>query len=99
MGTSMTWGLLDLLVMALATLRLAYMISVETGPWRMFYWLRTRVPLGGLTACIYCTSVWLALIVGIVYIVQPIIVWPFAVSGAALVVRAYTGFGMRNGDG
>lgn len=50
----------DFLVIALAAWRLAFMISSEHGPFRMFDTLRIRLPLGGLTTCVYCLSVWMA---------------------------------------
>lgn len=85
------WGWLDLFLLSVATLRLAYMLSSEAGPWGMFERLRAR--LGGLTACLYCASVWVALLLAIVYHFVPIVIWLFAMSGLALALRSYTGFG------
>lgn len=86
-----TW--LDMLLLALATWRIANMLTSEHGPWHIFGKMRRQVPLGGLTTCIYCMSVWVALILVPIYLFVPIIIWVFAISGAALMLRSYTGAG------
>lgn len=94
----MSISALDLLILAIATWRVSYMLTRETGPFDVFKRLRERLPLGGLTACIWCASVWVAaLFIGLyAAFVQPLtfgemlIVVP-AVSGAALAFASWTG--------
>lgn len=82
---------LDLLILALAIWRLSALIAIEEGPWRMFYILRQRLPLGGLTACVKCLTVVLGFALIPAYLLWPPITWPFAVSGAALMLMSYSG--------
>lgn len=83
---------LDLLILALATWRVAYMITREHGPFRVFERLRAAYPLGGLTTCLYCLSVWVSAAFFLLY--QAGILWPAqlcAISGAAIMLYRYTG--------
>jgi len=85
---------LDLLVLALATWRVAYMIANEHGPFRVFERLRNALPLGGLTTCLYCLSVWVGLLFYVINATE--LAWVTqvcAVSGAALMLYRYTGGG------
>lgn len=84
---------LDLILIALATARLSMMLANEHGPWHVFERIRAKFPLGGLTGCVKCISVWIALFLIPIYLLVPIIVWVFAISGAALMLRSYTGVG------
>lgn len=83
---------IDLLILSLATWRLAYLISKEDAPFKLMARFRTRYPLGGGTACIYCVSVWAG--IGL-YVLLPTplypIVWIFAASGGAMLLHRYTG--------
>ena len=78
--------------MALATWRLAYMLTYEMGPWGVFERLRGLTTLGGLLVCVYCTSVWAALALWVVWgtPARPL-VYVLAVSGAGLMLASYTG--------
>lgn len=89
--TSLTW--LDLVLLAFASWSLASMISNENGPWHMFERFRTAYPLGGLTACVYCTMRWVALFLFVIHLFIPAVTWILAISGAALMLRSYTGVG------
>ena len=51
----------DLVVLALATWRLSYMLVMEAGPFDVFKRLRASTKLGGLLECVFCMSVWVAL--------------------------------------
>lgn len=87
----------DFLVSALATWYLAYVISAQSGPLRLFERLRRVGQLHELLSCIYCLSVWVA---GGVYLVMvhtdvQWLVYIPAVAGAALMLRSYTGSGMN----
>lgn len=90
--TSMPISILDLLILACATWRLAYFVARESGPFGSAKFIRERLPLGGLTTCIKCASFWTALLMLVLY-VSPlrVIVLVFAVSGAALMIASYTG--------
>lgn len=90
----MSW--LDWLILAVAAWRLSALLVEETGPWALLARLRTVPGLRGLLACIKCTSVWVAAI-----LLAGVTLWPpawwiargLAVSGAALMLRTYTGVG------
>lgn len=83
---------LDLVLLALATFYAAHAIANTHGPFGAFETLRTRLPLGGLTSCMVCLSVWaaalfyLALLVGATWLV-----WIFAAAGASVFAYRYTG--------
>jgi len=83
---------LDILILALAAWRLAYLITRENGPYDVAGRFRSRFPLGGLTSCIYCASVWTALATYLLYMTpaQPLVIVA-AISGAALMLASYTG--------
>jgi hypothetical protein len=83
---------LDLLIMILAVWRISHMISREDGPFCVFKRLREKLPLGGLTACIYCLSVWIAAALYLLWFTafQPVIPI-FALSAGALMLGSYTG--------
>lgn len=87
---------LDLLLIAIATWRLSYMLASETGPFDAFVKLRTRLPLGGLTSCMYCVSIWTAPVIWLVWQTpaQVVVLW-LALSGAALMLGAYSSANYR----
>ena len=82
---------LDLLILALATWRLAYFATKESGPWGVMATVRAVSTLGGLLTCIYCASVWTALLAYLVYLVFPPAVYIVAASGGAMLLHRYTG--------
>lgn len=85
---------IDLLIAALASWRLAYMLTHEDGPWQIFTRLRTRWPLGGLLTCLYCLNVWAALLCyGLLHSEAAVVVYVLAASGGALMLWRYTGGG------
>lgn len=84
---------LKLVVIALATWRLSFMLAHESGPGHVFERLRTRYPLGGLTTCMRCLSVWMAAFLFVAYAIVPEAVFILAASGAALMLHSYTGAG------
>lgn len=89
--TALTW--FDLLLLALATWSLSSMITREKGPFDIFERFRTRLPLGGLTTCIYCMARWIAILLLAIHIFTPVFTWALAVSGAALMLKSFTGVG------
>lgn len=82
----------ELILLALFAWRVAYMLVKEEGPFQVFARLRALTTLGGLLTCIYCTSVWSALL-GYLLISTPLapVVYVLAVSGLALMAHRYTG--------
>lgn len=83
---------IDLLILALATWRLAYLISKEDAPFKLMARFRTRFPLGGGTACIYCTSVWAGIGLYLLLLTPAyFIVYMLAASGGAMLLHRYTG--------
>ena len=83
---------LDLIVLSIATWRLAYFATREKGPFAIARRLRDRFPLGGLSTCTYCASFWCAALWLILWFTPLVpIVYIFALSGAALMLGSYTG--------
>ena len=86
---------IDLVSIALATWRLAYLITHEDGPFDLAVRFRRRFPLGGLTSCIYCVSVWAAALVYAALLIEhpaaDFIVYTLAGSGGAMMLWRYTG--------
>lgn len=74
----------QVLIGGLATWRLASLIVYEDGPFEMFTRLRSIKALEGVTSCLWCASVWTGTLVAVgMYVAEPL-VWPFALSGAAI---------------
>lgn len=83
---------LDLIILALACWRLAFMLVREAGPLDIFARLRARSTLGGLLDCVFCTSVWTAALALALWAtpLRPVVML-FAVSGLALMAASWTG--------
>ena len=82
----------DLIVLTLATFYLAHAVTASDGPIRAFAHLREHLPLGGLTTCLVCLSVWLAL--ALYAVLQTPLAWlvqAIAPAGAAVLLWRYTG--------
>lgn len=89
-------NILDLLILALATMYLAEVITGTDGPFGVFRALRdkTRKRLGGMLECIKCTGFWVALILGAIWLLVPFgtyLVTALAIVGGALALRSYSG--------
>ncbi len=86
----MNW--LDLLILSLASWRLANFIVKEAGPFNLSASFRNKFPLGGLTNCLYCALFWVGALMYILWL-TPLasIVTIFAISGGALMLATYTG--------
>ena len=86
---------LNLLLLALATWRLAYLIANEKGPFDLITRFRARFSLGGLTTCIYCLSIWCAaLCYGLLQTPLAPLVYMLAAAGGAMLMHRYTGGNM-----
>lgn len=82
----------DILILAAATWYIAHIVTRSDGPYGVFRWLRKEFPLGGLTTCIHCAAIWVA--VGLWVLWQtPIaaLVLPFSIAGAGLMIGSYSG--------
>jgi hypothetical protein len=88
----MTLSLPDLLILALATWWFTHAVVKTHGPFHIFERFRARFPLGGLTTCMHCAAVWVALLLWLIWQTpaQPVVYFP-AVAGAALMLGTYTG--------
>lgn len=82
-------GLPGLLILALAIYRLSRLLAIEEGPARMFVRYRQagiNLGLGALVTCFYCTSVWVSIVLPLVWLSglpgQVFVLW-LAVAGAA----------------
>lgn len=81
----------DFILLMLATWYITEVIVTKHGPFGLFERARDGLPHGGLLTCLYCTAIWVGAAVFLAYLYLPIIVWPFALAGGALVIRAYSG--------
>ncbi len=85
----------DLLILSLATWRLARLLTQEAGPFALIARLRARVSGDsdeGLMTCIYCMSVWAAIGAFALWRFDvPYILEVAAVSGAAMLLHRHTG--------
>ncbi len=82
---------LDLALIALGTWYLSYCIAQKDGPFHLFQRVRNLFPLGGLTACIVCLSVWIALGLYLLALVFLPVVQILALAGAAMLMHRFTG--------
>lgn len=88
--------LIGVFICMVATWRVSYMIANEDGPFAVFLRLRRTLPLGGLTTCMYCVSVWAAAVLWLLWQTPAQVVVVFlAVSGGALMLGAWTGANYR----
>lgn len=86
----------DFMLITFAALYLADAITRLKGAFNALSILRDRLPLGGLTSCVYCLIIWIAL--AFYLLLQTDVYWivyPFALSGAAMAIYNYTGYGLH----
>ncbi len=86
--------MLDLFLCAAAAFYVAYAITLTDGPFDVFYRLRQRLPLGGLTNCFYCLVVW---VVPVMWLLLQsagwLLVWWLAAAGVAAFAYSLRGDG------
>lgn len=83
---------LDFLLLSACTWRIARLLSKEAGPYNILALLRERFSLGGLWDCLYCTSLWVAIVVWLIYQTPAyMLVHIGAISGGAMLLHRYTG--------
>lgn len=85
-------NLLQLVTACAATWYIAYAVTKTHGPFGVFVWLRDHMPLGGLTTCIVCLTLWVALIISWIMIGYVDIIQCAAIAGGALWLHGYTGW-------
>lgn len=85
----MNW--LDWLIVAMAVIYSAEVIAHKSGPFGVFDKVRASVLLGDLASCPWCMAPYLSLLYLAIYQAAPVLLWPLAVSGAAMALRSYTG--------
>lgn len=88
--------LADLAVVALATLYAAFALTKTHGPFGVFTWIRARLPLGGVTACIVCAAFWCSVTFYVLWLTpaRPL-VWVFAAAGLAVFAGQYVGMNQQ----
>lgn len=87
----------ETLILATASWRLAFMLVREAGPLNVFARLRDRTTLGGMLDCVFCASVWTAMLMWLLWhtIARPVVV-VLGVSGAGLMIASWTGVEYRD---
>lgn len=82
---------LELVTLSAATWAVSYMVTHTAGPFSVFALIRLHTPLGGLTTCIVCLSVWVAFALCMLRGHNDLID-AFAVAGMALLLHSYSGW-------
>lgn len=79
--------LIHMIVLGLATWRVAYMMTEEVGPYKIFQKIRDKVGVGslddhpnphvnllkGIFECIYCMSVWVGFFFGLMHVLDNVV--------------------------
>lgn len=81
----------DAIALGLSTFYLAFVMTRTHGPFNVFKSVRERWPLGGLTTCMYCLCVWVALFMWLILQIWPPGLYIIAASGASAGMYRYTG--------
>lgn len=84
-------SVVDAVALGLSTFYLAFSLARTHGPFNAFKAFRDRWPIGGLVTCVYCLSVWVALIMWALLQVYPPAVYIIAAAGASSAFYRYTG--------
>jgi hypothetical protein len=84
------------ILLAASVWRVSYMLTAEDGPKDIFKKLRA-LQMGGLFDCIYCTSVYVGFLAILLWLwgIEALL-YPFALSGIAMMLRTYTGVGLHD---
>ena len=88
-------GITTLLLLA-AVWRISYALTAEDGPKKVFVKLRA-LQMGGLFDCIYCVSIYVGFFAVLLWLwgIEAIL-YPFGLSGLAMMLRSYTGAGLHD---
>lgn len=98
---------LELIIMVLATWRLASMLVYEEGPFDIFLKIRSlfgithhedgsveKIPdntLAKLFTCIWCMTIWMGALVYLLWLVAPVLVWILGLSTGAIIIERVKG--------
>lgn len=80
--------LLELVTLSAASWYIAFAVTSTSGPFHVFEWVREHLPLGGLTTCIICLMIWVALILRLIG--SNVVTDALAIAGLALWIHAYS---------
>lgn len=87
----MNLNTLDLLILSLATWRLARLLTKEDAPYQLMKRFRERSKWG-VFDCIYCMSVWVSIALYLLWLTPAApVVTVIAISGGAMMMYRYTG--------
>ena len=84
---------IELLTYAASAWYVSYAVVNTDGPFGIFKWLRAHLPLGGLTTCIICLSVWVALALRLIG--ANVVTDALAIAGVALWIHGFTSWRMN----
>ena len=105
---------MDIIILILATWRISSLLVDESGPFQMFEALRcwmgiryneygisySTMEWTGMFTCLWCMSVWIGVIVTILYATIPlyttIMLMPFALSTGAIIVKGFLDWQQSN---
>ncbi len=84
---------LDLISLSLFAWYTAYVLIKTDGPFKVFARLRGATTIGGLLLCVYCLSVWTALLGYLILYHTPFapLVSVGAIAGGAMILHRFTG--------
>lgn len=86
----------DFLLLSCATWYISYVITAQDGPLGLLLRLRQTKGLQGVTSCIYCVTPYVAFTMyGMMIHSGEVVVYGFAIAGASLMLRSYTGAGVH----
>jgi hypothetical protein len=100
-GAAAIERLADFLIIGLATWRVTSLFVHEAGPWDVFVRVRDLMGFehdeghvigtpqgfwGGLFSCVWCLSMWVAPVIGILFLIAPVIVFVIALSSLAILI-------------
>jgi hypothetical protein len=88
--------IITFIILSLAVWRISYALTAEEGPRHIFSKLRSTAH-GGVFDCIYCTSIHVGFwALGLWLLHLEMFLYPFALSGLAMMLRSYTGAGIHD---
>ena len=82
-----TLDLTSLLFLSLATWRITYMLTTEKCPFDACVWIRKHLNIGGVLDCAYCTSIWVSMVMLLLWYTEGlyVIVYLLAISALTIV--------------
>lgn len=86
----------ELITLAAAAWYISYVVTSSEGPFKIFEKLRKHAPMSGLTTCIICLSIWVAIVLRVIGL--NIVTDALAIAGVALMLHSFTGWRIDMGD-